>query len=166
MADHEQTRIKLGTREAEVDAEIAPLIEEIWRADLWTCNSCQNFCDEGRIWIEFSRAEKAQRFLDIVAEEYDPDPWSLYQRIRCHWTPSDIDYDDFERDHRWHYEVFWPWDNNIVVDPELGSDLEEIGPPSFSFALSVRFPRGDLEEVYRRLRLHNESTHPLTPSDL
>lgn len=154
MTDHEQARVRVGDWEAEVDLEIAPLIEEIWKAGLWTWNSCQN-CVEGRVWIQFSHVEDGQRFLEIVAAEYDPDPWSLYQRIRCHWTPGDVDWEIFERDHQWHYEAVSPRDDNVVFDPEQSADLEILGPPSISFSLSVRFPREDLDEVYRRLQAFN-----------
>jgi hypothetical protein len=154
MPGHEQIRVCWGEWEADVDAEIAALVEEIWRAGLWTWNSCQAN-PEGRVWIEFARADRAQRFLEIVAQEYDPDLWSLYQRIRCHWMPGDTDIEAFERDQQWHYEIYEPRDNNVVFDPEQNSDLELLGPPSFTFSLSVRFPRSDLAEVYRRVRAFN-----------
>jgi transcriptional regulator with XRE-family HTH domain len=77
--DHEQVRIKVGDREAEVDIGIAPLIRELWIAGIYTFMSCQQTF-LGRIWIEFPDLRDCQNFLNIVAQ-YKVDKDSLYWRI-------------------------------------------------------------------------------------
>ena len=49
-----------------IDEGIAPLIEEIWKAGIWTANSCEEN-RPGWMWIEFLRTMDAVKFLNIIA---------------------------------------------------------------------------------------------------
>src|SRR5262249_27978542 len=80
---HKTVTVCVGAWEADIDEEIALLIEEIWKADIMTMNSCQGN-RLGIVWIEFLTADDATRFLNIVAE-YDKETDSLYNRIRHGW---------------------------------------------------------------------------------
>lgn len=87
MTTHKQTTVTVGNMKADIDEGIAPLIEQIWKADIYTVNSCE----ENRpdiIWIEFLTPDDASWFLNIVAQ-YDKDIDSLYNRARNGWLPCD-----------------------------------------------------------------------------
>lgn len=71
MTEHRQVRIRVNGRDARVDEGIAPLLREMWRADVDTWMSCENqgkmpgfTCDV--TWV-YLGAGFAQRFLSIVA---------------------------------------------------------------------------------------------------
>ena len=68
----------------EIDVEIAPLIEALWRENINTCNSCQEN-SPGIIWIQFESMEDLKRFLTKVISEIPPDDldeWNyIYYRI-------------------------------------------------------------------------------------
>ena len=81
MPKHKTVHVKVGLFEAEIDEEIAPLIEEIWKAGMGTTNSCQENQPDVA-WIEFYSSIDAAEFLDVVAGEYSDEFDSLYNRIR------------------------------------------------------------------------------------
>ncbi len=151
MPEHPQVRIAIGKREAEVDEGIAPLIAELWKADIDTVMSCQD--NLGRVWIEFSSAVDAERFLDIVAGDYSADVHSLYNRVTGEY--EDEDWRTFRAEHAWRYDCH-PLDyNGPLID-----DAGEIEQPAASeraivLNVSVRFPKYDLDEVLSRMRAHN-----------
>ena len=149
MAMHKTVLVRWGEDEAQIDVEIAPLIREIWKAGVFTRNSCQED-RPGWVWIEFGNAFEAERFLNIVAV-YDRESGSLYNRIRQAWGTCDGESDD-----AWEYDAH-PWD--LAVKRELIDDdyIEEFceGPSEFFFRFSIRFPRTDLPKVLERVRQHN-----------
>ena len=151
---HKMVRVQVGSREADIDEEIAPLIEEIWRADLGTVNSCQDN-PPGIVWIEFEIAFQAAEFLDIVAGPYSEEFDSLYNRIRLMWERTTGPVEG-----AWQYDIR-PSDMSVdmcVVDDEY---IEEkpTGPPEFVFEVSIRFPRSDLPILLERLRAFNEGRY-------
>src|SRR5262245_9784368 len=148
---HPQTRIAFEGREANVDEAIASLILELWRAGIQTSLSCQdNNGGRGgeRVWIEFPLAVFAEAFLAIAAGNYDDAIESLHNRIACRWLPLD-DADDFRERREWHYVAYPISGKTYVV--EVGDERRSLLP----FAVSVRFPRDDYDEVLSRLRRHN-----------
>lgn len=70
-------------RPVEVDRKIAPLLAEVWLANLKTDGSCAgegpNGWDEQSVRLGFSTSDDAARFLDIVHEVYEqsPAPWPI-----------------------------------------------------------------------------------------
>jgi len=55
-----------------VDTRLAPLIAELWQADVDTCMSCERHAATQKAWIAFSTASDAERFLNIVAMHGKP----------------------------------------------------------------------------------------------
>ena len=60
--NHQTTHIKYGALEADIDIEIAPLILELWKGDMYTIASCQSNADND-IWIKFENPNAAALFL-------------------------------------------------------------------------------------------------------
>ncbi len=137
---HPQARIEHAGKSADVDEQIAPLVLELWRANLLTIASCQDL--GGRVSIEFEDGRTAETFLNLVAGERSSDVDSIYNRIIVEEEPDDWEY--FRRHRIWEYEAGRP------------IDYAEAGPPDFEFwGVAVRFPHGDLDEVLRRVRHFN-----------
>jgi len=134
--DHPTVQVKVGWREEEIDAKIAPLIQEMWKADIDTLMSCQD-SPPGWVWIEFDDVDACERFLSLVAD-FDSNPDSLYNRICQEWQSE-------------HDEDFWKYD--VIVSDEA-IDTADDGP-MFHFSVSVRFPHRDLPTVLERLRSFN-----------
>jgi hypothetical protein len=147
--EHPQKHIKVGRREACVDEGIAPLIEELWKADIDTCLSCQEN-RPGIIWIDFITPYDAGQFLSIVAHEHDPDPASLYNRICQEWVPPDGALPD------WDYATR-PTDLNVEQTFDEDGYVVEIplGKPKIVFSCSVRFPQQDYAMALERMKQHN-----------
>ena len=150
MTEHKQVFIQVGEREAYVDEGIAPLIEEIWRANILTVMSCQHNND--MVWVCFAGELNARAFLTIVAGPMESGKGdSLYYRIlsqRREETTVD-----------WEYGVV-PDDLALsAITDEEGNTIEEYltGEPDFVFDFSVRFPHSDLPRVMWRIKLYNET---------
>lgn len=138
---HKQVRIKDGDFEADIDEELAPLIRELWEANLATVLSCQEN-RPGIVWIMFLTAGDLSEFLGIVAE-YQPECESLYRRILA----------DTDVEGCWEYD-FSPVDDALHDGRDGIADWHE-GTPDFYFHASVRFPRTDLPILLDRMVQHN-----------
>ncbi|HVM14408.1 MAG TPA: hypothetical protein VM287_08775 [Egibacteraceae bacterium] len=150
MADHPQVHIELGDRQADVDEGIAPLIMELWKAEIDTVMSCQD--NNGHVWVQFASAPDAEDFLDIVAGDYDEDVFSLYNRVTGEY--EDDDWETFRAEHAWSYDCA-PMDYNAALVDEDG-EVEVPGPErAIVLHISVRFPHYDYDDVLARLRAHN-----------
>ena len=147
---HKQRLVRYGDIEAKIDVEIAPLIEEIWKAGLYTCNSCQGNPDKNWIWIEFFNSYDAAKFLNIVAK-YEEDTNLLYNRITHGWDDMEKDITGF-----WKYNLF-PKDLGLIEKSDEDDSIEESheGKCEFIFNVSIRFPNSDLSTVLKRLRINN-----------
>lgn len=140
---HRQVRVTVGGIVADVDEELAPLIEQLWKAGIATSLSCQEN-RPGIAWIMFPLVGDLSRFLDIVAE-YDPEDASLYRRISLASDDEGC----------WEYDVL-PEDD-ALHEEFLNGGVEEWheGEACFYFNVSVRFPRTDLPTLLQRLMRHN-----------
>lgn len=150
---HKTVPIEYAGFSADIDEGIAPLILELWKADIMTFNSCQEN-RPGIIWIEFAHPVAVEDFLNIVTS-YDEEPCSLYRRIRGEGWLEDLPEDEVGN---WEYDVLGPHD--IAVDETL-TDNEifesSSGPCEFAFTMSVRFPVGDYQRLLERLTAFNLS---------
>ena len=62
---HGVVRLRVAGREALFDQAIAPLVKELWRADIAIAMCCEQ--DEfHRVWLKFADCGAAQRFLNVV----------------------------------------------------------------------------------------------------
>ncbi len=129
--NHQTTHIKYGDLEADIDIEIAPLIHELWKGDMYTLASCQG--DSDVIWINFENPNASALFLatalctgtlsNEVFNENHPEGWHYC----CH--PYYITMDDEER-------------------PGKTYDIIE-------FSTCVYFPKAHLKKVMHQVRLSN-----------
>ena len=152
VGDHPQTRVEYRGFSAEIDVEIAPFILELWTADIWTSSSCQDSGEEpGRVSVAIDEAADAARFLSIASGEYSEETESLYNRIVAAHEPED--WERFRRDRVWHFYA-------DAFDIH-GSDKSPIEDPwaarMIDFAITVTFPRSDLDEVVAQLRRYNRA---------
>lgn len=150
---HQTVLVELGRRRAVVDELIAPLVRELWIADISTTMSCQGE-PQGMIWIAFDDAAMLTRFLNVVAE-FEADPNSLYNRI-CRQFPVD------DEDRVWEFGLL-PDDAAFCPEESDGENPKLVvrGAPTDVFLLmSVRFPRSDLELVLQRVRRYNRRSLP------
>jgi hypothetical protein len=119
----------------EIDREIAPIIEALWKRGITTTDSCQGPSGErGHGYIQFATATDAQRFLSALGLEESDDPNSLYQRVgeyRGDLFPSP-----------W---LVWRFDAHPY--PRIDTDR----PTDFEFTITVDFPPSDIPEIRRRL---------------
>jgi hypothetical protein len=136
MAGHPTTRLITPQGEhVDIDIEIAPIIEALWRLGIPTVQCCQGPWDDyGYGFIEFPSAAAVEAFLDALRLEPTKDADSLYQRVGDGYL-SDV-YPDRWR--IWRYDV-QPWPDHDVT------------PARFECAITVSFPPSDLPELTRRL---------------
>jgi len=156
---HKTVSVKWDGVEARVDRSIAPLIKEIWKAGIFTLNSCQEN-RPGIIWIAFFSVLDAEAFLNIVAR-YEEGIDTLYNRIRQAWThyhggiPGAWEYDVLPTD----FSV----DQHFLEDGSI--DETCTGPSEFIFTMSVRFPKRDYPILLKRMKEYNATVSKCTKSD-
>ena len=145
---HRAVLVEVGKYSELIDEVIAPLIQELWRADVQTLMSCQG-AEDDKVWIAFDDAEQLARFLNIAAE-YEVGSETLYNRI-CFNVP----YADLEQ--LWEFEIF-PIDAAHFNSEErfAAEEVERYEDfPDFFFMYSVLFPRSDLATVFERFTRYN-----------
>ncbi len=142
MFDHEKIFLQhpRHVQPVAVDRDIAPLIQTLWRLGINTDDSCQSM-GPGHVWIQFSSAHDAEKFLSMVAGIRDcegPEAADgLYFRM-------------LSTEGGWEYEVA-PWDTNLLLDPdEKGGEFA--GPPEMVLPVGVKFPMTDYFRVLHLLR--------------
>jgi hypothetical protein len=146
---HPQALAEWGEKRALVDAELAPLVTELWRAGIDSFSSCQDLGESlaelgrqlpqmatyvegrrGRALLDLSPPD-AQPFLDMVATSGPAG--ALYDRM-TRWTAVDA----------WRYSL-------VMLDLP-----DEHGTYSFTIlAIQVELPRKDIPAVTRGIRRHN-----------
>ena len=155
---HKTVLVKWDGFEAWVDRGIAPLIEEIWKAGIFTLLSCEEN-RPGIMWIEFASAIEAEAFLNIVAR-YEEDIDSLYNRIRQGWSHI-----DGEIQGAWEYAIN-PLDYSVEQRILDDDSIEEScsGPSEFIFSMGIRFPKEDYPTILQRMKEHNSQALELKES--
>ena len=151
MPRHKTVLVRWKDQSAYIDKRIAPLILELWKAEIATVNSCEEN-RPGWMWIEFLYVTDAERFLNIVAR-YEHGIRSFYNRIRQAWEFGDRPLTD-----AWEYDVY-PFDLS-VEETEVDGAISESssGPSDFVFSMCVRFPRSDYHKLLYRMRRYNRGT--------
>ena len=150
---HKQVHINWNEWEDDVDEGIAPLILEIWKADIYTMMSCEEN-RRGIMWIMFPDALYAQEFLNIVAHQYEEDNDGLYQRISNGWTKHRKD----DAPGTWEYDVsIDDYSVELIMDDEQNIEEERCtGPADFVIGLSVRFPKTDYPVLLEQMKKYNQ----------
>jgi hypothetical protein len=146
--EHKQIMIKYGDMEAEVDEGIAPLILEMWKADIMTFMSCENNGDEYNnlgdvVWVLIDEFDVSP-FLNFILGNRERD--GLYYRANMQ-TESEDD---------WMYDVLIDDLSLVIRNDEVDYD----GPPEMGFRVSIRFPVSDYPEVLRRMSEFNAGAGP------
>lgn len=151
MENHRTVHLEYDKQSAEVDEGIAPLILELWKADIWTLMCCEEN-RPGIMWIEFVTTMDAEEFLNIIAP-YEEGIESLYNRVRQEWGYSD----SREVAGLWEYSVH-PDDFSVSETENENGDWVEhsTGDSNFNFSLGVRFPKSDYPLLLERIKEFNE----------
>ncbi|MBL8020258.1 MAG: hypothetical protein JNM27_11380 [Leptospirales bacterium] len=114
-----------------IDCRIAPLVQQIWAAQMYTFNSCEDNIPAGYVWIQFACFIDIESFLSIVlgGENESSD---FYRRVTAMRARGSWGKDE------WRYSTsFDRFDGMHFI------------------SVSVRFPRRDLSRVYRKVYDHN-----------
>jgi hypothetical protein len=145
----EQVLIRVGERSGQIDKEIAPLIKEVWTANIETVE-CREEGRPGAALVVFATSADAEVFLNIVAV-YEEGEESLYRRI----THNRENPDGPAGVPLWDYSAR-PLDGALRIDArEDGVEEYHEGPPDFFLKIYTWIPRTDLPEILKRLRAHN-----------
>jgi hypothetical protein len=156
MTEHKQVENEWRGLRAEVDVELAPLILALWKAGIFTTNSCQeNF--PGIAWIQFLTTHHAQRFLNRVAVYPDEGDMRLvngrtYVGDVPFWETLYGRATGYAGEKGWEYALN-PYNRGVeeeIVNDEVVETC--IGPSDFDFFVSVRFPRADIPLILERMQ--------------
>jgi hypothetical protein len=153
-----------GDRSAEVDEEIAPLVLELWKANIDTSSCCQDAgealadlpthfphlrsrveSDLGRAYIDFPSPEDACLFMEAVANSGPRD--AFYERM-VHWCSPGA------------------WSKTISLDDWGIEEGEELAPDGTRLSrfephlVQISFPRSDIPEIIERLRRFHTGETP------
>ena len=152
---HKTVLVKWAGFEARIDERIAPLIKEIWKAGIFTFNSCEEN-RPGIIWIEFASVIECEAFLNIIAR-YEEDIDSLYNRIRQAWSRGDGILHG-----AWEYSVL-PCDYSVEQRILDDDSIEEscMCPSEFIFSMGIRFPMEDYPVLLDRIKEYNAAVDEL-----
>jgi hypothetical protein len=153
---HPQLRIRCGNFDDLVDKELAPLILDLWQADLVTLSCCQDAGEslhdlperlphmaawvafnQGRAYIDFRYLAHVCAFLTIVANGGPRD--ELYERITNWrapgaWTVLGVQFDLGDES-----------DEDLAKDGDRLSYFDFLG-------WQVKFPRTDIPAITKRFR--------------
>lgn len=61
----------------DIDAGIAELVGELWRAGIRTRQSCENYAGSGYVWLDIDSTNDLAQLLGIV-RVFDPEPLSMF----------------------------------------------------------------------------------------
>lgn len=137
---HPTVKVTVGEWSDEIDVEIAPLIHEIWMAEIETMMSCQEV-SPGIAWIAFAGVSETLRFLNIVAR-FEPGIDTLYNRINCNLAGTKSAPD-------WEYQ-FNLFDTNSGQEEQISQ-----GRAFFGAFVSIYFPTTDIPVLIDRLQEFN-----------
>lgn len=157
---HPAIVVSHGQWSAEVDAELAALVLEVWRAGIETIHSCQDVGENiAGLAAQLPHLEPvARREAGRASVGFgDLDGLMAFQEALANAGPRD---DFYERMLHWASPRAWQCVIGITdagLEKGAGPVASDGVPMSRLAAASfqVRFPRSDVEEVTDRLRRHN-----------
>jgi hypothetical protein len=144
---HPVRRVTVGDRSADIDEELAPIIEAIWRIGLRTWTSCQ---DQGESNVDW--ADKLPHMAPIVAAQlgwsyidFPIDDGLAFLTALAQSGPRDAFYLRMA-----HWAAPDSWD--VSARPMDAATFDERATSHFRLQLLlVRFPSYDRAEILRRL---------------
>jgi hypothetical protein len=144
---HKTKLVTVGRNSEQIDVNIAPLIEELWKRNINTTNSCQSN-PTGFIWIQFMSAMDAELFLNIVTRGNH----KVYENASGFSNKKD-----------WMYNVSTDDINSHLDfdDDEKTVDIIHEGYPKFMMFVSIRFPKSDLAAVLEAIKNSPEDDEEL-----
>jgi len=140
-SEHTKTVVRHLAHSAAIDQELAPLIFELWKAQISTSASCQE-SPKGRAWIRFSSPADALSFLNVVIK-YVPEEEPFYRRM--------IGRDKTPRD--WKYAL----EPEQVTDwaSDAADQLNWKPPSRVAFEVTIWIPTDDVSVVAALLKDYN-----------
>ena len=138
---HKTVKLQYENEDVEIDEDLAPLIQEIWKADIATMMCCQE-TDAGIAWIEFDSMDDFLQFINIVVK-YEEGANTLYNRVNYQLT-GDISKP------LWEYHV-------DLLDIEAAAERRRDGreKADFDATVGISFPRVDLPIIFERIQAFN-----------
>jgi hypothetical protein len=131
----------------EIDTELVPLIERLWRLGLETISCCQNGGEAMQPLVRLAPhldAEAARR-LGCAYVDFTVDSGLRFLTAIANSGPRN---DFYVRMVHWAAPGAW----HVAVRPEDVATDDETQPSEFDlWLLQVAFPRTDLDEILRRL---------------
>jgi len=124
----------------DIDEAIAPLIKEIWDADITTLMCCENNVPKDYIWIQFERQCDYDNFMTIVLD--DCNDTNLIDRLDTMYIQDNswivkIDHCDIGKGYYPTKDVKYKYGSNI----------------------SLRFPNSDYEFVLEQFKKRNKDNN-------
>ena len=117
----------------DIDKNIAPLLEYIWKNDIMTNNSCENSFPKDHIWISFDSTEDLEKFLNIVFRDIEEDA-DFYKRG---FNPMNVK-------NSWYYRSWFDWSCGNIPYKDVCAYI------------SLRFPKSDYDIVLNNLKSYYE----------
>ena len=142
---HPTARVDGFCKHADIDVEIAPLIEKLWRLKISTNNSCQDWSGRpGCVWISFDNVDDLNRFV-LRAISLHSSGSSFVGRV----TENSLYPPDNEKADDWRYRLFVedtsyynrPTQPGVIYRIPEGYDY---GARAIASHVQVSFPRKDL----------------------
>lgn len=145
---HPTTRVDGFCKHADIDVEIAPLIEKLWQLKISTNNSCQDWAGRpGCVWISFDNVDDLNRFV-LRAISLHHNHSSFVGRV----TQNSLYPPDDEKADDWRYRLFVE-DTSYYNRPSQPGvlysmpDDYDYGSRAIASHVQVSFPRKDLLAV-------------------
>ena len=144
---HPVIRVKIGEASADIDEELAPIIEVIWRLGLKTWTSCQNAGESNAGW-----PEKLPHMAPVIAAQvgwayidFPIDDGLTFLTALAQAGPRDAFYLRMT-----HWAAPDSWD--VSARPMDRAMFDQLRESKFGLRLLlVRFPSYDRDEILRRL---------------
>jgi hypothetical protein len=156
---HPTVEIRVGQRRAQIDEELAPTIEALWRTGFETFSCCQNLGESNVSWVEklphmadYVELRQGWMLIDFPVESglafltalANAGPRDAFYVRMTHWAAPDA------------------WD--VKIKPMDVAMFREESESRFELRLlQVSFPGYDLREANRRLGEH-AAGHSVAPA--
>ena len=141
---HKTVLLSYQNEDVEIDEVLAPLIQEIWKANIATMMCCQE-TESGIAWIEFDSMDDFLKFLNIVVK-YEEGANTFYNRVNYQLTG----------------EISKPlWEYHVtLLDIEAAAEQRRDGGEKVDFdaTVGISFPYDDLPIILKRIQAFNRSS--------